>query len=304
MDAAWLANSERRTINARDGGGRDRRVDDRFDLNRAPGRLLYKGTCIPYEMLDVSLSGCRLRALEPFAAGALESVKVTFSIHGMALSLWGVTQWTTWDRLVGIRFIHASGRTRNELAGLLTCLLDNSATDVVKQAVAAAAAEADSPITALEHPLAVEPEPVFDEDMEDEDMQAEEFQEPPAPPPAPKRPELRSEHKVLSLEVGESPAVVHLVAEGTTLAGNVLDVSQDGCMVRLARPLAVRMNAQAEVDFRLRGLHFILPGMTKFMHDDRLVEIRFTEMSRRKRDDLSQVIMELLMLSEAANAKP
>lgn len=294
MAMAGTASSERGPGAGSNAGGRDRRMDERFELNRTPGTLIHKGTSMPCEMVDVSLSGCRLRTLQPFTAGALESVKVVLCIHGMVLSIWGITQWTTWDRLIGVRFVHPTGRTRNQLAGLLTCLLDKSAAEVVQRAFAAAAEQAASPIIALEHPLPVEPEPAVAETAE-----AEEFQAPPPPPLPPKRPELRSEHKVLSLEAGESPALLHLVAEGTTVAGSVLDVSQDGCLVRLARPLAMRLNAQAEVDFHLRGLPFILPGMTKEMHDERLVEIRFTEMSRRKREDLSQVIMELIVLSGA-----
>lgn len=278
--------------------GRDKRADERFDLGGAPGSLLHKGTSIPCEMLDISLSGCRLRTLRPFTEGALESVRVVLSIHEMVLSIWGITQWTHWDRLVGIRFIHPTGRTRNQLAGLLTCLLDKSAADVVKRAVAAASAEAGSPIIALEHPPAAEPEPQVENSPEEE-----EFQAPPLPLPARKRPELRSEYKVLSLEVGDSPAVLHLVAEGVSLAGNVLDVSKDGCLLRLARPLTVRMNAHAEVDFHLRGLAFRLPGMTKQMHGERLVEIRFTEMSRRKQEDLSLVILELIEASKAAEKR-
>jgi hypothetical protein len=293
MDTAQFANNDRESASGRDAGGRDRRVDDRFELNCAPGSLLYKGTCIPCEMLDVSLSGCRMRALQPFTAGVLESVKVTFSIHEMVLSIWGTTQWVTWDRMVGIRFIYPTGRTRNELAGLLTCLLDQNATEVVKKAVAESAS--GSSLIALQHPLENELDGA-------EGMEEEEFQQPPPASAVPKRVELRSEHEVLILEAGESPAMVHLVAEGTILAGNVMDVSQDGCLVRLSRSMTVRLNAQAEVDFRLRGLPFILPGLTKAMHDDRLVEIRFTEMSKRKRDDLSQVILEMIMLSGAAGA--
>jgi len=272
-------------------GGRDKRADERFDLERAPGTLIHKGVSIPCEMLDVSLSGCRLRTLRPFTAGALESVKVILTIKGMVLSIWGVTQWTTWDRAVGIRFIHPTGRTRNHLAGLLTCLLDQSATDVVKAAIAAE--QVDNPIVALEHPLLVESESAAGDAAE------EEFQEAPPPPPPPKRPELRSEHKVLSLEEGDSPGSLRLVSEESILPGNVLDVSQDGCLIHLARPIQVRMNAQVEVDFRLRGSSFLLPGTTKEMHGDRMLEIRFAEMSRRKREDLSQVILELIELSKA-----
>jgi hypothetical protein len=241
-------------------------------------------------MLDVSLSGCRLRTLQPFAAGASESVKVTLSVHGMALTIWGDTQWTTWDQLVGIRFIHSTERSRNQLVGLLTCLLDQSATEVVMMAVAAESAQADSAMIALEQ------EPTAAETMEEE-----EFQEFFSAQPPPKRPELRSEHKVLSLDAGESPALLHLVAEGVSLAGNILDVSQDGCMVRLVRPVAVRQSAQAEVDFHLLGLNFRLPGVTREIHGEGMLEIRFTEMSKRKREDLSQVIMELILQNGAGN---
>jgi len=272
--------------------GRDKRVDERFRLNGALGNLIHRGVTIPCEMVDVSLSGCSLRTLTRFTAGALESVKVVFSIHEMVLSIWGVTQWTRWDEMVGIRFIHPTGRTRNQLAGLLTCILDQSAAELVKQAIARSAGQAGGAIIVLEHPLEfTEPEPVAEEVAEEWD---EEFQAPPAAPPPPKRPELRSDHKVLSLEVGDSPAMLRLVAEGKSVAGHVVDVSQDGCLLRLSRPLPVRLNAQAEIDFHLQGLPFLLPGLTKEMHDEQILEIRFTEMSRRKRDDLSQVILELI----------
>lgn len=294
MDTEGLANTIRGSAAAKTAGSRDKRADDRFSLDRSPGTLIHKGVSIPCEMLDVSLSGCRLRTLQPFTAGALESVKVILHIREMVLTIWGVTQWTTWDQLVGIRFIHPTGRTRNQLAGLLTCLLDQSATDVVKAAVAEESAQRGSPIIALENPLLVKPEVAAHEAAE------EEFQEAPPPPPRPKRPEHRSEFKVLSLEEGDSPTALHLVAEDSTLSGNVLDVSQDGCLVQLVRPNSVRINAQVEVDFRLRGLWFILPGITRETLGDRIVEIRFTAMSTRKREDLSQAIAESIELSQAS----
>lgn len=51
---------------------------------------------------------------------------------------------------------------------------------------------------------------------------------------------------------------------------------------------------------RLRGLPFLLPGLTSQIYADRLVEIRFTEMSKRNREDLSGLIMELHMQIQAA----
>jgi hypothetical protein len=301
VDTAETTSNRRGTSSGITAVGRDKRADERFNLNGAPGSLIHKGVTIPCEMVDVSLSGCSLRTLTRFTAGALESVKVVLSIHEMVLSIWGMTQWTKWDELVGIRFIHPTGRTRNQLAGLLTCLLDDSAAEVVKLAIAKAAGQAGSEIIALEHPLqAAEPEPDVQEVVAEED---EEFQAPPAAPPPPKRPELLSEHKVLSLEVGDSPAMLHLVAEEASIAGHVMDVSQDGCLMRLARPAVIRLNAQVEAEFHLQGLPFRLPGMTKEMHEDEIIEIRFTEMSRRKRDDLSQVILELIELDKASRER-
>ncbi len=299
MERPGIASSKRGTGDSRSAGGRDRRVDERFDLNRAPGTLLHKGTDIPCEMLDISLSGCRLKTTRPFTEGALESVKVTLSIHDMVLSIWGITQWTSRDRLLGIRFVHPTGRTRNQLAGLLTCLLDKSAAEVVKRAVAAAAKLSDSPIIALEHPLAEEPEPKA-EPAAGGSGEGEPFQAPPRTQEAPSRPQLISEHKILTMKEGASPAVIRFVLEGTMQRGSLLDVSQDGCLVRLARTTMVRPNAQAEVDFRLRGLPFLLPGLTSQVYADQLVEIRFTEMSKRKREDLSGLIMELHMQNQAA----
>ena len=167
-------------------------MDDRFDLERSPGTLLHKGSDIPCEMLDISLSGCRLRTLRPFTSGALESVKVTLSIHDMMLSIWGVTQWTSRERLLGIRFIHPTGRTRNELAGLLTCLLDQTAAEVVKRAVAAAERLSDSPIIVLERPPAEEPKPEPAAGATGEGEQSQ------APPPALEAPAAPSRPKALN----------------------------------------------------------------------------------------------------------
>src|SRR5271156_5309767 len=96
MATVDLASSADRTGSGGGVSGRDKRVDERFDLERAPGTLVHKGRSIPCEMLDVSLSGCRVHTLQPFTAGALESVKVVLAIHGMVLSIWGITQWTQW----------------------------------------------------------------------------------------------------------------------------------------------------------------------------------------------------------------
>ncbi len=239
-------------------------------------------------------------------AGALETVKVVFPIFEMILSIWGVTQWVRGEHLLGIQFRHPTARSKNQLAGLLTCLIDKSAAEVVKKAMAEIVSEpGDHPIIQLEHPPApvstTEPEP------EPEPEPAEAVVEITAPaeplPPAP-RPVLSFGEKVLIMEAGDSPARLMLPGDDSVFAGDVVDLSLTGCLIRLLRPCTVRLKAQAEVSFHMQGLPFRLAGVTQEMHDERTLEVRFAQMSRRHRDDLNQVITELIELGNRENKTP
>ncbi len=281
------------------GGGRVRRVADRFDLNEAVGSLVHKGARIPCKMIDISLTGCCVRTPEPFAAGALETVRVVFPIYEMVLSIWGLTQWVRGEQLLGIHFRHPNPQSKNQLAALLTCLVDKSAAEVVKKAMAEIAANpGENPILQLEHPPA--PPPTVEDEPELEPLEILEGYAAPQvqAPPAPVRPVLRSEEKVLSMEVGESPATLTLLGDAGALGGDVVDLSLTGCLMRLFHPKALRLKVQAEVSFHMQGLPFRLAGITREMHDKRTVEIQFSQMSMRSRDDLNQVILELIERSD------
>jgi hypothetical protein len=136
--------SEFRQENDREQRNRDRRIFERYGLENPKGSLKYNGDKTPCDIVDVSLGGCCIRTETRFVAGNLAQVQVEMPIHGMLLRMAGITQWTSRNNLVGIRFIHPSQRSKNELAGLLTCLVDKSAADVVAAAVVAAAAAPSS----------------------------------------------------------------------------------------------------------------------------------------------------------------
>jgi hypothetical protein len=136
--------SEIRQENSQDKRNRDRRIFERYGLENPKGSLKYNGDKTPCDIVDVSLGGCCIRTETRFVAGNLAQVQVEMPIHGMLLRMGGITQWTSRNNLVGIRFIHPSQRSKNELAGLLTCLVDKSAADVVAAAVVAAAAAPSS----------------------------------------------------------------------------------------------------------------------------------------------------------------
>jgi hypothetical protein len=278
-----------------EGGGRARRVADRFDLNSAPGSLVHKGARIPCLMVDISLTGCCVRTTAPFTAGSLETVKVTFTIFEMVLSIWGVTQWVRGGQLLGIHFRHPTPLSKNQLAGLLTCLIDGSAAEVIKKAMAEIAADpGENPIIQLERP----PAQVSAPELEPEPEQVEIVQEFAAPQiqPArpPHRPTLITAEPVLSMDAGDSPASLTMPGDDSVFGGDIVDLSLTGCLMRLSRLREVRLKAQAEVSFHVEGLPFRLACVTREMHDKRTLEIQFNQMSRRSRDDLNQVITELI----------
>jgi hypothetical protein len=286
------------------GDGRDRRAADRYDLNDAPGSLIHKGKKTACQMVDISLTGCCVRTTLPFTAGSLETVKVTFPIFEMILSIWGATQWVRGGNLLGIQFRHPTARSKNQLAGLLTCLIDKSAAEVVKRAMAEIVNDpSENPIIQLEHPPAPDSKPEPESEPEQEVTQA--VMESPVPNldpvTAPVRPALSGGEQVLIMEAGDSPARLTLPGDDSVLTGDVVDLSLTGCLMRLSRLRTVRLKAQAELTFHMQGLPFHLAGVTQQMHDKRTLEIRFTQMSRRSRDDLNQVIGELIERSKRGN---
>jgi hypothetical protein len=280
-------------------GGRDRRVAERFDLNNASGSLVHKGARIPCLMVDISLTGCCVRTASPFTAGSMETVKVTFTIFEMVLSIWGVTQWVRGAHLLGIHFRHPNPLSKNQLAGLLTCLIDGSAAEVIKKAMAEIAADpGENPIIQLEHPPATVSAPKPESEPEPEPDHVELVEQFAAPQVqqlrSPCRPVLSSAEPVLSMETGDSPASLIMPGDDSVFGGDIVDLSLTGCLMRFSRLREVRPRAQAEVSFHVQGLPFRLACVTREMHDKRTLEIQFNQMSRRSRDDLNQVITEMI----------
>ena len=70
-------------------------------------------------ILDVSLSGCRIRSMERFPVGIYRRVEVEFILDGLPFRLPGVIQ-SIHDRFtVGIRFVDLSERKREQLSMLM-----------------------------------------------------------------------------------------------------------------------------------------------------------------------------------------
>jgi hypothetical protein len=280
----------------RDARYRDRRAYERYDLNAPGGSLKYKGTTIPSEIIDISLGGCCIRTGSRFQAGNLANVEVVVPIHGMILRMVGVTQWMSENNLIGIRFFHASSRSKNQLAGLLTCLVDQSAAEAVTEAMVAAAVDPSADkILNLEISETLLQSFASAQTTKVGQQQAPQSVSAPhlAPEPLAEKATQGTEKKVKSSEQDDWSAVLEVLKDGSRHAGAIIGLSPGGCTVRTAKPCSGGIYARVEVVFHMRGLSFRLAGVVDAVHDKQSVEIHFIEMSSRKREGLVQLLDEL-----------
>jgi hypothetical protein len=278
--------SELGQTRTRDARFRDRRVDERFDVSIPGGCINYKGSKFPCQILDVSLSGCCVRTDSKFLPGNLAHVEIVMPVMGMVLRMVGTTQWLTQQNLMGIRFFHASSRSKNQLAGLLTGLVDESATEEIKAAVVA---DAQSGNNFLDMEI---PEEVLESHTpaSGDDSQDEEDTEDRTPTEKPKN---SSENAVIFQDGEEWPATLRLLKDGSHQNGVLADLTQEGCRFQTLNAFASGIHARVEVDFNMRGLPFLLPGVTEDVRNKNMVEIRFLEMSYRKKIELTELLDEL-----------
>ena len=248
---------------------RERRAQERHPLEAVEGELIYKGAQIPCQFIDVSMGGCCIQTGRRFAAGALANVEIVLPLFGVVLKIVGVTQWLNFRNQIGIRFFHPSSRSKNELAGLISCLIDKSAAEVFL--------EANAPKVQVQEE-APAPE-VYLEDVEAKAVL------------------MREVHNgapiVKSLKIGEWPASIRSPKEQLNVPGAILDLSLIGCSVRTVKPYTGQTQAGVEVEFEIRGLPFRLGGVTRAIYDSHSVGIQFIPMANRKREELGQAIEEL-----------
>jgi hypothetical protein len=242
-------------------------------------------------VVDISLGGCCLRTDTPFTAGALAPVEVALPICGMMVRVRGITQWTKLQYLVGVRFMHPDARSKNLLAGLLTCLADGSTVELVKESIAAeltagTATLLSTPALAVEFPTNELPAPESASTPEEDQAPVEGLAAPPAETPA------SSEELDRTPEEKDGAAVLHFLKDGSQRAGVVASLSLEGCSVRTTEPFLAGVHIRVEVEFRTRGLCFRLGGVTEQVHDKQTIDIRFLHLSHRKLEQLSQVLDE------------
>ena len=90
-----------------------------------------------------------------------------------------------------------------------------------------------------------------------------------------------------------------LVSHGLSLQSHVLDLSLEGCRLRLLEPYTVGTSTRIEVSFKMKGIAFRLAGVIQWTSEDHLAGIRFVDVVSRRGEQLSEVIGEMQRAAEA-----
>ena len=99
---------------------RDRRAQTRHEVDTFATIFLVKaGSALRGRILDLSLSGCRIRTDERFPVGIYTRVETEFHLEGLPFRLGGVIQAIHNRNMVGIRFLDLSERKRQQVLELI-----------------------------------------------------------------------------------------------------------------------------------------------------------------------------------------
>ncbi len=100
--------------------GRERRQQSRYELSSSATILLVNaGSKLQGRILDMSVTGCRIRTDERFPAGIYARVETEFLLEDLPLRLGGVIQSIYDSNTVGIRFLDLNEREREQVLGLI-----------------------------------------------------------------------------------------------------------------------------------------------------------------------------------------
>ena len=99
---------------------RDRRETSREAVDTKAVIFLVKiASRLPGRILDLSLTGCRIRTDERFPVGIYTRVETEFRLEGLPFRLGGVIQVIHDRHTVGIRFLDMSSRKREQVKQLM-----------------------------------------------------------------------------------------------------------------------------------------------------------------------------------------
>ena len=134
------------------------RDEPRFAVDEEATLLMLSGGySLPCRIVEISLSGCRMRTRDRYATGTPVQVEAAFRLRGIDFRLSAETEWTDGKRLVGIRFLNVAPRRMDQLVDVLCELAADNAARAVRRAAERRAAEEKAQNEAAENQSAHPP---------------------------------------------------------------------------------------------------------------------------------------------------
>jgi hypothetical protein len=278
----------------------EQRAVPRFQVDDDATLLLVSdGRLVHGRVLDLSLKGCRMRTKERFSAGTDVRVEVTFRVNGIAFRFFGLTQWTNQWNVVGIQFIEVPKRRLTDLAEVVGEVEEEAVARSEMQALEESSIDLDVAPLAAEATMIAPAATIGEEQSPDQArihavsshrVNAETFA------PSASHPFLGSANpgrRVLLRQAVDTSATISLIPGGSKQNGLILELSLSGCRIRTEARFAANIYARAEIEFHLEGVPFRLAGVIQAIEDQRLVAIKFLDISERKRTQLAQLIQDI-----------
>lgn len=281
------------------------------------------GMPVKARVVDLSFEGCRLRTHERFSGKSGRPIEVSFKVKGFTFRLSGVVRWTDGKNLIGIRFEKmlprrqvdlqevidemAAAAARAEAANQIAeeqelawaqTLAENAKAQEpgISQPVAAKKGEPQAAAKDNWSPFAVKPgePPATKEGAVVRTAPSSADAKTPAPSsPSAQQSATSRERRTQSRHEVDTKATIFLVKVGSSLRGQIIDLSVGGCRIRTDERFPVGIYTRVETEFHLQGLPFRLGGVIQAIHNRNTVGIRFLDLSDRKRQQVTDLIEEI-----------
>ena len=267
------------------------RAHPRFSVDEDSVLLLVEhGMPVKARIVDLSLTGCRVRAHDRLSSKTGRAIEITFKANGIDFRFHGVVQWSDEHNYLGIRFENMTERRKKDLA------------EVVDEMATAAAARAAAPNkllaeqqaarewaeeTAAKQPVETDSEPAGElaaEALPDAQAAAD-------PPNAASA--ASSELREHPGRVAHNSSTIILARDGSRFRGRIISLSLRGCSIRTEKRIPVGIYSRVETEFHLRRFPFRLDGVIEAMHDRYTAGIQFLDLSEHKRQQVLELIGEL-----------
>jgi c-di-GMP-binding flagellar brake protein YcgR len=251
--------------------------------------LVSHGSEIPCRMVELSLGGCRIEVKQRVSIAVGIPVEAIFKIQGIAFRLSGLTEWSA-GKITGLSFGPMTSRRRDDLMEVLCEVEAKNAREAAEKGVETGAKGPEAGPVSRRGPVLVSKPPSVSREWSATGAESEEPAEQLSKAPIAIERERRLDRRC---EVDTS-AVIYLVKIGSKLNGQILDLSLGGCRIHTTERFPVGIYTRVETEFRLRGLPLRLAGVIQAIHDRNLVGIRFLDVSPRKREQIAELIDEIV----------